>query len=909
MKKSFISDVLNDILKTTESFKNVTFILPSQRAKIFLKRAITSKITFSFLPEMLSIEEFISKVSKIEKIDSINLLFHFYSIYKKVEKQPVSFDAFASWAFTALQDFNEIDQNLIKTKEFFLYLKDIQRLKKWSVHGEIKETELIKSNYSFLEKLAPFYDALYEFLKEKNLGYQGLIYREACKKIDAFLEKHSYKRHFFIGFNALNKAEEYIFQKVLNFGNADIYWDIDSDFYNSNHQAGKFIRKYKSTWNYYFKKDIKFLGNTFSESKNIKVIGVSKNITQIKYVGEILQKINDFSSTALVLADNSLLPIVLNSLPKNVKSINITMGYPLKNIPLVSLFYSVFQLFISQERLDKIGSNEFYYKDFTRFIRHPNISGLLPNINRFCNKIAKHNIIYINKTLIDELLEKTDVKHKSVIKNMFSPFASIDGFIYRILELISLLKEEVDELEREYFIRFYSLFSKLETLQKEHKYFYDIKILSLFFKQLIASESLAFTGEPLRGLQLMGMLETRALDFDNVILVSANEGILPASNQQNSFIPFDVKLEYGLPTYKDKDSIFSYHFFRLLQRAKNIFITYNNELDSYGSGEKSRFVKQLEMSRNDVLRKTITPKVSSDKIELKEIIKNESIFEELKILSEKGISPSVLTSYLQNPIEFYKNKILHINRSEEAEEIVAFNTLGNIVHKTLYELYAPFVDRFLELNDVELIKKKYFDIAAKHFKKEFGNSDINTGKNLLIFEVVKRFIYNFLLKEAELLKDTNNKLKILSVEEKLETEINIDGIEFPIKIHGIIDRIDELNGVIRIIDYKTGMVNKSELKVIDFKKLKDRKQYKAIQVLLYAFIYIKSKKHNFNQPLQAGIYSFKNSNSGFLFVNFSSDYKIPKIEIKQGIITDFISEITKYIKEIFDIEFSFNEPV
>ena len=323
--QSFISQTIDTILKTTTSFQDVVFILPSQRAKVFAKQILKDKITVGFLPEILNIEQFINQISGIEKADNIQLLFHFYTIYKDIEKEPVSFDVFASWAFTVLQDFNEIDQHLIAAKDIFIYLRDIQRLKKWSVKGEFKETELMKDHYSFLEKLNAFYTALYQYLNEKNIGYQGLIYRESCKKIDAFLQQHAHKNFFFIGFNALNKAEEFLFQRVLENGNSDIYWDIDTVFFNSNHQAGKFLRKYKATWSYYEKNEFKTLGSSFSTPKKMEVIGAPKNTTQIKYAGEILEKFTDFTNTALILADETLLPITLNSLPKNIDAINITM--------------------------------------------------------------------------------------------------------------------------------------------------------------------------------------------------------------------------------------------------------------------------------------------------------------------------------------------------------------------------------------------------------------------------------------------------------------------------------------------------------------------------------------------------------------------------------------------------------
>lgn len=906
--QSFISETLDDILQTTQTFEDVVFILPSQRAKVFVKQEFKNKISVGFLPEILNIEQFIQQVSGVQKADNIQLLFHFYSIYKSVEKNADAFDVFSSWALTVLQDFNELDQHLVNTKDIFIYLRDIERLRKWSVKGTFKETDLIKDHYSFLEKLNVYYDAFYAFLVDKNIGYQGLMYREAVKKIDHFLSQNKNKKFFFIGFNALNKSEEKLFQKVLELGNSEIYWDIDRAFFNSNHQAGKFIRKYKSEWKYFEKNQLKTIGNSFSNTKDIKVIGAAKNTTQIKYVGEILEEMPSFANTALVLADETLLPITLNSLPKAINAINITMGYPLKDVPTTSLLFAIFQLYTSQEKLQKTTLNQFYYKDVIRFLKHQSIYKLLSSVDVFTTQIAKNNQTFIAESDIELLLKNEDDSIKNVIHNLFKPFISVSDFINEILALIDVLKVEVNTLEKEYLFRFYTAFTQLKTLQTEFEYFTDLKTLSQFFKQLIDSESLSFQGEPLKGLQLMGMLETRVLDFENVILTSANEGVLPASSQQNSFIPFDVKIEFGLPTYREKDAIFSYHFFRLMQRAKNVYILYNTEHDVFGSGEKSRFVTQLEMLRTDIVHKIVSPKVVAQHTALKQVAKNNDVLERLKEIATSGFSPSSLTNYLYNPIAFYKQKILKIKEFDDVEETVAYNTLGTIVHETLDELYKPFVGKFLQEENVEEMQKIAKDLVIKYFKIEFKNGDISTGKNRLIFEVANRFVANFLTKERALLKDKNNQLKIVATEENLSAEITVDGLDFPIKLHGNVDRVDELNGELRIIDYKSGMVKSPELKVLDFNALREKEQYKAIQVLLYAFLYTKSKNFDFTKNLKAGIYSFKNLNEGFLSINFSSNYRNPETNITQEKLQEFIAQLKEYLLEIYNMEQEFLEP-
>ncbi|OSY87123.1 hypothetical protein WH52_12705 [Tenacibaculum holothuriorum] len=912
--QTFISETIKAIAKTQKSFENVVLVLPSQRARVFVKDALKEEIQQGFLPEIVNIESFVEQVSGVNKIDSVQLLFHFYSIYTSIEENPDSFDVFSSWAITVLQDFNELDQHLVNTKDIFIYLRDIHRLRKWSVKGTFQETELIKDYFSFIEKLNEYYDAFYSFLIEKQVGYQGVLYREAVKKVTDFIDANKNKKYYFIGFNALNKAEEFLFQRMLEAEIADAYWDIDKAFYESNHQAGFFIRKYKTRWKYYQSNEIKTVEGWFSKDKTIQVIGASKNITQLKYAGELLEKQDNFENTALVLADETLLPITLNSLPKKVEAVNITMGYPLKNIPTTNLVLSIFQLFLSQEKLNQKEENNFYYKDVLRLLKDASIyKVLLVNeeslTDSISQKIVKENNTFVNQKFLEECLGKLPTETKEIIVNIFNRITTVSEFIERILSLLFYLKEGANELEKEYLFRFYTTFTQLQNLDKEFGYIKDLKTLNQFFKQLISSENLSFQGEPLKGLQLMGLLETRVLDFENVILTSVNEGILPASNSQNTFIPFDVKLAFELPTYKEKDALFSYHFFRLLQRAKNISILYNTEHDVYGSGEKSRFVTQLQMMKENALEQIVVPKGISSKEELKEIHKNEAVLEKLKELAEKGISPSTLTNYLYNPIAFYKQKVLKIKELEDVEETVAVNTMGTVVHDTLEQLFKPFERKNIVYNDILGMEKEVQDLVTVYFKKHFKNGGITTGKNRLIFEVAKRYVQNYLNHEKKILKDPKNTLRIIATEQKLEADIKVDGIDYPIKIRGIVDRIDELNGTLRIIDYKTGKVEASNLKVTEFdEEIRAYKYHKAIQVMLYSFLYTSSNHIPENTPIQTGIISFKNLKSGFMPVNFSSSRTADNEVTAERIVT-FMEEIKSIILEMYNPEVTFKEPL
>ena len=614
------------------------------------------------------------------------------------------------------------------------------------------------------------------------------------------------------------------------------------------------------------------------------------------------------------MADETLLPITLNSLPKSVEAINITMGYPLKDIPTTSLVLAIFQLFNNQDKLQKKQVNEFYHKDVIRFVKDASIYKLLQidetkNIADVISKtIVKENNTFIRKDEITTFLAPLNASVKEIMSAVFTPFSSISEFLSRIIQLINLLKDTANDLEKEYLFRFYTAFTQLQNLHIEFNYVQDLKTLHQFFKQLIQSESLSFQGEPLQGLQLMGVLETRVLDFENVIITSVNEGVLPAGSQQHTFIPFDAKIAFGLPTYKEKDALFSYHFFRLLQRAKNIFILYNTEHDVFGSGEKSRFVTQLEMMRDDITGKIISPKVVTSYTNLKEIEKNPQILARLKELAQKGISPSALTNYLYNPIAFYKQKIVRINEFDNVEETVAANTMGTVVHDTLDKLYQPYFGKFLKLDDVRKMQQQSKELVSFYFSEHFKNGDVSTGKNRLVFEVANRFVENFLNKEIELLKDKNNQLKIIETEKKISAEIIVEGIDFPIRIHGEVDRIDELNGVTRIIDYKTGMVDATKLKVTDFASIRDLKHHKAIQVMLYAFIYWQTEKATIKNGFEAGIISFKNLKSGFLKMNFSSNYRTPDNDINEERLEEFMSEIKLFLKELYNPDINFIEP-
>ncbi|MDD7884816.1 PD-(D/E)XK nuclease family protein [Flavivirga sp. 57AJ16] len=914
---TFIFDVLKDLQNSNENFSETTFILPSKRAGLFLKHqlaTVTKQTIFS--PHIISIEEFVEELSQLKSISNTELLFEFYNVYVKLtnSKETDAFESFSKWAQILLQDFNEIDRYLIPQKNIFDYLSAIQDLNHWSL--ENNKTDFVKNYLSFWNKLYNYYTLFTEQLINKKIGYQGLIYREAAKNIKSYIQNNPEKLHVFLGFNALNTSEETIIQELLQNNLAKTYWDIDAVFINNQkHDAALFTRQHKTNWSFFKNNPFNWVTTNYSKEKNISAFGIPKNIGQAKYIGTLLnslQKDNQpLQNTAVVLGDENLLIPVLNSLPSTIETLNITMGFPLKSIPIASLFESLF-------RLHNTSSNAFYYKDIINIISHQFIRPLfyvkeVDLATKIIETINTNNLAYLTVERIKGLADSSN----DLIDLLFSNWdKSIDTALNNCSQLILYIKNYLDDkkasnlLSLEYLFRFNELFNELSRLNTAYHHIKDISTLYSVYKELLSSETLDFQGEPLQGLQIMGMLESRVLDFETVIISSVNEGILPSGKTNNSFIPFDVKIENNLPTYKEKDAVYTYHFYRLLQRAKNVYLLYNTEADILTGGEKSRFITQLELEGiHHINHQIIAPQVPIIKTPLNSIEKTNPVLNELKIVAQKGFSPSSLTNYIRNPIDFYYQKILKIKEHDSVEETVAANTLGTVVHNTLEDFYKPLVGTFISVEIIKKLKANIVKRVGYHFTDVYKEGDITKGKNLIIFEIAKRYVSNFLDLEIEDLK-AGNQIKIIAIEANNNVIIDIPELGFPVSITGKVDRVDEYNGVTRIIDYKTGKVAQSSIEIVDWETITiDYSKYsKSFQVLTYA--YMMHVSNQIKLPVEAGIISFKNLSKGFL--KFSKKdkagaYAKKETLITQEILDDFSKELKKLILEICNINIPFTE--
>ena len=915
---SFLEKLAHQIvIEKKQNLTDLIIVLPNKRAKVFLLEAIKFKLTsYTFAPKIISVEDLIQDIAGIRNIDAIEILFEFYAVYllntKKEQQQ--NFEQFSNWAKTVLQDFNEIDRYLIKPEKVFSYLKEIEAIKRWGIEAKDK-TILIDKNIAFWNTMPLYYTEFYKHLKQKKIGYQGLIYKEAVNNIDTFIKTIQNEHYIFAGFNALNNAEEKIIQSLLAINKAEIYWDIDQIFLeDKNHGAGLFARRFKKEWKHYKNNPFNWISKEFSEEKNIQIIGTSKSIGQTKIVASLLSDIikanpnTKLENIAIILGDENLLVPILHSLPDNIGSLNITMGYSNKNNPIQQLVDRLFKMHKNALKRDP-KSYVFYYKDILDVLLNPVVEPYL-NSEKLISVLKKNNYSYVSLNKLKSIQENPS-EFFTLLFTRWDQHPLI--ILENIKEILLFIKNNLDvavqedKLIKTFLYAVFKAINKLITYCSKNDFVNNIDTLEAIYKQVIDLAEVSFEGEPLMGLQIMGVLESRVLDFETVIITSLNEGKFPAGKTTNSFIPYDVKKELELPTFKEKDAIYTYHFYHILQRAKNIYLLYNTENDGLDGGEKSRFITQLEVEKqpnHTISHAIIQPSIPNIAYQKMAVVKSENVCKRLKeIATVKGFSPSSLTSYIRNPIQFYFQKVLSIYDNDEVEENIELKTLGIIIHQTLEELYKPFIDKKLEIKDIDTMFDTYENEVLTQFKAIYKEGEIKKGKNLLSFEVAKRNIKNFITEEKKNILN-GDIIIILELESKLSVELVDPKLPFPVLISGTVDRIENRNGKIRIVDYKTGRVNKNDLVLKQWENMVfDLKNEKIIQVLCYALMY--SKKIN-QMELEAGIVSFKNMKSGFLSFGIKEE-KTLLTNITTEVLEMFTTEIIKLINEILDSNLKFEE--
>lgn len=929
LANTIVSEYLNDT-------QGLCIVLPNKRGAVFLKSHLSSlaKKTI-WLPKIISAEEMVSELSGLQQADSIDLICELYESYQCVLKDKAeSFENFVKWGNIMLQDFNEIDRYLVDYKSLYQNLKEIKEIEHWSLSAE-HLTETQQDYCNFMSLMGQIYEEFTQKLIQKKIAYQGLMYRKA---VDSFFSSelvNTYSQFIIAGFNALNKSETIIFSELSKLGKARLFWDADNYYVNNNdHEAGLFLRRNMA--NQWLNKDFK--ANDFYNSihKQIEIYGVPKFMGQAMMVhqkiSEWLSQGKDLSSIAIVLADESLLFPVLNQLPGNVHHVNITMEYPLKYAQIYDLVESLLNLQLSIQKPNAFKS--FYYIDIFHVLQNsifkvfyeqckPNIK--LQDVIAIINT---KNYVWFNDYVFKDLFSDT----YSYFDFLFIPWKNSHDAINAIKKVISVLQAIPDDsvllnaADKEYIHVFTKQFNRLEEIVKTHSFLNSLETFKSLYKQIIGTSSVPFIGEPLQGLQIMGVLETRTLDFENIIMLGVNEGVLPSGKTVNSFIPNDLKSYHNMPLYADKDAVYSYHFYRLLQRAKNVVLSYNIDNSGLGAGEKSRFITQLlfelkAYNNYHVINESILGGTISDDNFSKSISihKTENILS--TILSKisnydkfGGLSPSALISYNHCSLKYFFRYGAGIKEPDSVEENIEANTQGTILHETLELLYKPFIGKVIHENDLIEEKKNIQQILNESFKLHFTQKESEYGKNYLqkkvLFEYVNKLV-NQDITYIKHLKSHNQYLTIYALEHKLFAPLNIliNGESITIYITGSADRIDKVGSKTRIIDYKSSVKDDDKF-VYDSMDLlfTDSKYDKLFQLFMYAWMVV---KNNIAKPkdIEPCIIPFRKfiDEPQKVYGTNEKGKKGNLLEFTEELLADFENTLVIKIEELFNKDILFSQ--
>lgn len=916
---------------------DLCIVMPNKRAGLFLQTYLGKKIgKAAWSPHIFSSEDFISKLSGLYVKDPLSLLFEFYDVYKSIEgnnAQP--FDSFINWAPALLSDLSEIDLYLVDAKDIFNHLSQVKQLENWDIGGD--NAGQIQTQYlEFFSSLGKFYEHFRNQLLVKNQAWTGMAYREVAENLEERWTASGFGKAIFAGFNALNKAEESIFKQLVSESKAEVL--IDGDTYyteNPSQEAGYFIRNLKQEKEIFpDRENLKWEFSNYKEGeKTIEIIATAGNANQAKIAGDILAKSKaapDFKSWALVLADENLMLPVLHSLPDNINQANVTMGYPLRNTPIASIISNLFTLHENAYKLRQgDGPIRFYHNDIIQLFRHPYVQLLLVNDGKtsisqtLVRKITASNKVFYTIEELKALPNETSPHLVKTLDILFGDWQEQPTKAINCLQsLVQLLKDmfasdallkekEHVPIEIEFLFILHKINHQLEDLLEVNPLPLSIKALRMIYNQLIRLSAVPFYGEPLQGLQIMGMLETRNLDFENVILLSVSEGFLPANSKLTSFLPFELKRAFGLPVYKDRDAIYAYHFYRLLQRAKNVYLVYNSETDDFGAGEKSRFITQIakelpQVNPNIRISEkvaTIIPTTGAQDTEIS-IPKSGEIIEVLKQRAQKSYSPSALNVYRNCSLQFYYKYIIGLSEIEEVEETVAAHTFGTILHNSIEELYKEFTGTLLKKELLQQVKKNIEPVVRQVFIEVHNSDQLEYGKNLLTLKVAIRYLERFI--ELEIKRLQSGEIELISQEEPLERNLEIQlpetGGKLTILLRGKADRIERENGQLMIIDYKTGQVDGWELNVKDWESFHENtKLNKAFQLLLYAYMY----KAKYEGSISSGIITFRDLVSGIKMVKM--DRREAADVLSNEDMSTFESSLRLLLTQLYDPKVPFTQ--
>ncbi len=883
----FLYQVAELFYKKYESdISTIHFVFPNRRAGIFFQKylaEIAQKPLFS--PEILTISDLFIKLSEFQPADNVGLLFEIYDAYRQISNSPETFDEFAFWGEMLLKDFDDIDKYMVDAKQIFTNITDLKEIDNrfeylteeqivairrfWANFIPVGDNQQKKDFLQIWEILFPLYNELRNRLTKKGIAYEGMIYRSVAEKAKAKEDIDlPFSQLVFIGFNALSTSEITLLQYLKKLGIADFYWDYNTEHVKDiDNKASFFVRENKSRFP--SKYELTNPIGLFDNQPEIELIGIPSSVGQAKEMCRILERllagknIPDASSainTAIVLPDERLLMPVLHSIPETINPINVTMGFPLSGTSISGLMEHIVEM--QRNIRTSEGQPSYYYKYVLPVLNHRYVSFFAPQETKSLIKdIQRYNRFF---------LKKEDIPQHPVFELIFHIPASskdIPDYLLKLLEYFQQAVPENDtdddrlelsQLEKEFIYRYYLTVNRLKDVLSESSPKMAIDTYFRLLKKVVSSISIPFVGEPLSGLQIMGALETRALNFENLIILSMNEGVYPKRDAQHSFIPYNLRKGFNMPDNEHHDSIFAYNFYRLADNAKRIFLLYDTRSDGLQTGEISRFVYQLKYHYHvPITEKLVTFDVKLTNAETFTIYKNEHVTTQLNRFlqsGDKALSASAINTYINCPLKFYLLYVEGLSEEDEVSETVEANVFGSIFHQVMQDIYEPLANRMIPNDILTNIKKddtylteKIEAAFAKHFHKSKNKKKLS-GQNFLVGEIIRKYVKQMLDIDRK-----NTPFTYLASEFKIKSEFALDSDKI-INLKGFIDRIDNVNGIIRILDYKTGMGTQTFKNIPQlFDKQSDKRPKDLMQVLMYTLLYDKEENKSQNQ-LEPGIY-------------------------------------------------------
>ncbi len=958
LSMTFLEKTCAYLLENHQNLSNICVLVPSRRAMRSLRLEFRrKKIEKDQMPTIYPIEDFVNRTyEKSDLIEQLLLLQKTaYDVLGKSMQSKQPSDNLLSWLAVLLKDFNLIDQNLVDAEKLFGNLADIERIKSWQLN-ETREKyvqDKLKYYFEFWEKLFEIYKQFKKNLEEQNLAYLGMIYRKLAENIAIWLQ-NGYKHYYFVGFNAFSKAEEKIIDELLALNKASLLWDTDSFYmeHTGENQAGKWLKKYKQKWGNWLWQE-NFL---LSQAKKVEIIATGSYSLQAQVAQNLLNKWDKESRsrkrTVIVMPDENMLLPLLHSISE--ENYNVTLGLSLQKSTLFNLISLLFELHQTRKEYKWKAQNlegkivekhtfVYHYSHVAKILTHPFIrkfeqillkKHLLPAHQSFL-RLARKYLVQYNKVLSKSwelkklpetlLQNEPDEAIKSSLQPFYTEIQSLCKLLFSSwdlqkvtsillhLERIMLFFEKTfendpDDLERFYIRQFKQIFARMRKILKKRNFNIDFRTFRNFLFQLARQERIPFESSVDNRLQIMGVLETRTLDFEQIIVVSANEGTFPTIQKNKSLIPYDIAKAFGLPTYEDYEAMHSYYFYRLLQRAEKVALIYctSKNVSLVGNSEVSRYAWQLEydlaqknpkiaVQKANVVFPTV-PKSQQDDLRIE---KNKEILEIIKQKLQSQLSPTAIDSFIRCSLQYYFNYVAGIKEAKEVRDEIEADTLGSIVHQVLEDIFFEIGENHqVSAKNLREVLPQIADRVKQKFKEtaHLYTQEAVIGNNLIAQEVAILYVKNFLEKQIAELEDDSNKLKenptfeILSLENKHELlriepaifRYQYNGESIDVRLRGIVDRVDKISGILRIIDYKTGKVEKKDVKIdhAELLSIADSPDMSKIrQLWLYKYLLQKNLDSNpqwktyQNAPIEAGIYSLRNPTKELLALHTSGKSK------------------------------------